>query len=191
MASQPESIDQLLQASARGDREAFDRLVPLVYRELHKLAKHYMAQQSPGHTLQTTAVIHEAYLRMAGSSERTWESRTHFFAVAAKAMRHAIVDHARGKRSAKRGGEGTVLRLDHELDIANHRSEELIALDDALTALAKLNSRQSEVVELRYFAGLSVEETASVLQVSADTVMRDWKVARVFLHREIRKGTKA
>ena len=179
-------ITQLLVELRNGDRGAFDRLVPLVYRELHKLAKRYMAQQNAGHTLQTTALIHEAYLKLAGGSEKTWEDRTHFFAVAATAIRQVLVDHARAKHAAKRGGDVQVLRLDDALSIADSARDDLIALDDALHALARLNPRQSEVVELRYFAGLSVEETAAVLSISPETVMRDWSVAKAFLYREMK-----
>ena len=179
-------ITQLLVELRNGDRGAFDRLVPLVYRELHKLAKRYMAQQNAGHTLQTTALIHEAYLKLAGGLEKTWEDRTHFFAVAATAIRQVLVDHARAKHAAKRGGDVQVLRLDDALSIADSARDDLIALDDALHALARLNPRQSEVVELRYFAGLSVEETAAVLSISPETVMRDWSVAKAFLYREMK-----
>lgn len=182
MMPTPEEVTQLLDAWGKGDRAALDRLVPLVYRELHKMAKHYIAQENPGNTLQTTALIHEAYLKLAGGSEKHWENRAHFFGVAAKAMRHVVVDHARARQSAKRGGEVQVLRLDGGLEIASGRSSELVALDDALTALVKLNPRQSEIVELRYFAGLSVEETAAILRISPDTVMRDWKIAKAFLY---------
>jgi len=176
----------LLVELRNGDRGAFDRLVPLVYRELHKLAKRYMAQQNAGHTLQTTALIHEAYLKLAGGLEKTWEDRTHFFAVAATAIRQVLVDHARAKHAAKRGGDVQVLRPDDALSIADSARDDLIALDDALHALARLNPRQSEVVELRYFAGLSVEETAAVLSISPETVMRDWSVAKAFLYREMK-----
>ena len=179
-------ITQLLVELRNGDRGAFDRLVPLVYRELHKLAKRYMAQQNAGHTLQTTALIHEAYLKLAGGLEKTWEDRTHFFAVAATAIRQVLVDHARAKHAAKRGGDVQVLRPDDALSIADSARDDLIALDDALHALARLNPRQSEVVELRYFAGLSVEETAAVLSISPETVMRDWSVAKAFLYREMK-----
>ena len=188
MTPTPEEVTQLLVEWGKGDRVALDRLMPLVYRELHKMAKRYMAQENPGHTLQTTAVIHEVYLRLAGRSEKHFENRAHFFGVAAKAMRHAVVDHARAKQSAKRGGEIQVLPLDEGLDVAGGRTDQMVALDDALTALDKLNPRQSQVVELRYFAGLSVDEAAAMLQVSPVTVMREWKLAKAFLHREMSRG---
>src|SRR5262249_43826810 len=162
-------------AWGRGDRGALDRLIPLVYRELHKLAKRCLSGQGPEHTLQTTAVINEAYLKLASGVEKNWENRAHFFAVAAKAMRHVLVDHGRASLTARRGGELKIVPIEEDLSIAGGRTEELIRLDDALNALAALHARQSDVIEFPYFAGLSVEETAAVLQISPQTVMRDWK----------------
>src|SRR5438874_168414 len=186
MESPPlDEITRLLAEWGSGDQGALDQLIPVVYRELHKIAKRYMAEQNPDHTLQTTAVIHEAYLKLAAAPERTWQNRAHFFGVAAKSMRRLLVDHARAKHAAKRGGEVRVAQLEEALNIAGGPTEELIGLDDALPALAELHSRQSEVVELRYFAGLSVEETAATLHVSPETVMRDWKLAKAFLYREM------
>jgi RNA polymerase sigma factor (TIGR02999 family) len=160
--------------------------MPRLYKELHKLAKLHMTRQQPGHTLQTTAVIHEAFLRLVGRSDTDWEGRTHFFAVAAKAMRHVLVDHARTRRAAKRGGQIRIEQLDEGADVGVARRGELIALDDALTSLAAHYPRQAEVVELRYFGGLSVEETAAALELSPETVARDWRFARAFLRSELR-----
>ena len=178
-------VTQLLHQWGAGDRNALDRLLPLVYRELHKIAKRSVRRQDSQHTLQTTAVIHEAYLKLACGAERNWESRAHFLGVAAKAMRHVLVDHARSGRSAKRGGEALAVTFDESMAVAGLRPAELIALDDALSALAKRHPRKGQVVELRYFAGLSVEETAVVLAISAETVARDWRFARAFLQREL------
>jgi RNA polymerase sigma factor (TIGR02999 family) len=163
--------------------------MPLIYRELHKLAKHQMTRQEPGHTLQTTAVIHEAYLRLGGSSsDKDWENRAHFFGVAAKAMRHVLVDYARTRRAAKRGGDVRIEQLDDGADVGEARSAEMIALDDALTSLAGQYPRQAEVIELRYFGGLSVEETARMLKLSPETVARDWRFAKAFLRSELMPG---
>jgi RNA polymerase sigma-70 factor, ECF subfamily len=163
----------------------------LIYGELHKLAKRHMARQEAGHTLQTTAVIHEAYLKLGASADKDWENRDHFFGVAAKAMRHVLVDHARTQRAAKRGGEVRIGQLDAGADFGVARAAEMIALDDALTALASQYPRKAEVVELRYFGGLSVEETARTLKLSPETVARDWHFAKAFLRRELKSGTKA
>jgi RNA polymerase sigma-70 factor, ECF subfamily len=182
-------VTQLLLQWGKGDRAALDRLLPLVYRELHKMAKRYMARQDAGHTLQTTAVINEVYLKLADGAGEDWQSRAHFFGVAAKAMRHVLVDHARSHVSTKRGGEVRFVPLEEGIVVAGGREHEMIALDDALTGLAELHPRQGQVVELRYFAGLSVEETAKVLQISAETVARDWRFAKKFLQREIQHST--
>jgi RNA polymerase sigma factor (TIGR02999 family) len=187
MASQSD-VTELLHQWGRGDQAALHRLMPLVYRELHKMARHYMGRQNPGHTLQPTAVIHEAYLKLAAGADHDWESRAHFFGVAAKAMRHVLVDHARTRLSAKRGGEVRAVTLDEGIAIAGGQERELVALDDALTTLAQLHPREGQVVELRYFAGLSVDETAAVLKVSPETVARDWRFAKSFLKREMKRG---
>jgi RNA polymerase sigma-70 factor, ECF subfamily len=188
MASPRNDLTQLLRRWSHGDRGALDELMPLIYKELHKLAKRYMRQQEPGHTLQTTAVIHEAYLKLGGNSEKDWESRAHFFGVAAKAMRHVLVDHARTRRASKRGGEIRIEQLEEGTDFGVARAAELIALDDALTSLAGQYPRQAEVVELRYFGGLSVEETAGALKISPETVARDWRFAKAFLGSELKLG---
>jgi RNA polymerase sigma factor (TIGR02999 family) len=189
MSSGTEPITRLLQQLNDGDRTALEQLMPLVYRELHHMARRFMGRQSPGHTLQTTAVIHEAYLKLAGAGAATnWQNRAHFFSVAATAMRHILVDHARARSSGKRGGEVRVVRLDDGLEVAERRPNELVALDDALNTLAKKHPRKSRTVELRYFGGLSVEETATVLEISPETVMRDWTFAKAFLAREMLRG---
>lgn len=185
MSSPRDDLTQLMHRWAHGDRVALDELIPLIYKELHKLAKRQMTRQEPNHTLQTTAIINEAYLRLAGSSDKDWENRDHFFGVAAKAMRHVLVDHARTRRAAKRGGEVRIEQLIDAADIGEARSAGMIALDDALTTLTGQYPRQAEVVELRYFGGLSVEETARTLKLSPETVARDWRFAKAFLRSEL------
>lgn len=180
------SVTQLLDQWNHGDREALDKLMPLIYEELRKMARRYMSQQNPGHTLQTTALIHEAYLRMVNQQEKHFENRAHFFGVAAQAMRHILVDYARARHTAKRGGGVRPISLEEAALVTPERAAELVAFDDALKELEKLSKRQSRVVELRYFGGLTVEETATVLDVSPETVMRDWSMARTWLHRALR-----
>ena len=158
--------------------------MPMVYAELRRIARRQIRQQKPGHTLQTTALVHEAYLRLTGNSETPFHDRAHFFGLAATAMRHILVDHARAHQTDKRGGAYQRVTLD-ESAVSTERAAELIALDDALTALAALHARQARVVEMRYFAGLTAEETAEVLQISPDTVLRDWRAAKAWLHREL------
>jgi RNA polymerase sigma factor (TIGR02999 family) len=167
---------------------AVERLMPIVYAELRRMARLRMRQQRPGHTLQTTALVHEAYLRLAGGPEKALQNRAHFFGLAATAMRHILVDHARGKQAGKRGGAYQPVTFDEGV-IVTERAAELVALDDALTTLATSHPRQSRVVEMRYFGGLSVEETAEALEVSPDTVMRDWRAAKTWLHRELSRRT--
>jgi RNA polymerase sigma-70 factor, ECF subfamily len=178
-------ITELLQAWSRGDPGALDQLVPLVYEELHRLAQHYMSQERPGHTLQTTALINEAYLRLVSAAEANWQSRTHFLAVAAQVMRRVLVDWARARRALRRGGDITPLELEKALVVAEDPGPDLVALDDALQRLASVDLRKSQVVELRFFGGLSLEETAEVLKISCATVTRDWKLAKVWLRREM------
>lgn len=180
------SLSQLLDQLNNGDLNAFDKLMPLIYEELRKMARRYMRQQNPGHTLQTTALIHEAYLRMIKQRERRFQNRAHFFAVAAQAMRHILVDYARARQTVKRGGEARQISLEEAALVTAERAAELIAFDDALKELENLSKRQSRVVELRYFGGLTVEETARVLDVSPDTVMRDWSMAKTWLHRALK-----
>lgn len=179
------SVTQLLERWNSGDREALDKLMPLIYEELRRMAQRYMRQQNPDHTLQTTALIHEAYLRMVKQKEKHFENRAHFFGVAAQAMRHILVDYARARGTSKRGGGTRPISLEEAALVTQERAAELVAFDDALKELERLSHRQSRVVELRYFGGLSVEETASVLEVSPETVMRDWSMAKTWLHRAL------
>ena len=183
--SAPHSVSQLLEQWNQGDRGALDKLLPLIYEELRKMAKRYMSRENPGHTLQTTALIHEAYLRLVKQKDKHFENRAHFFGVAAQAMRQILVDYARGRRATKRGGQARPVSLEEAALVTQERAAELVAFDDALQELAKLSARQGRVVELRYFGGLSVEETATVLEVSPETVMRDWKLAKIWLHRAL------
>src|SRR3990172_7605670 len=184
----PQDVTQLLQAWSQGEERALEKLIPLVQKELHRLAHHYMGRERPNHTLQTTALVNEAYLRLVDASQIGWQNRAHFFGVSAQVMRHILVDMARARQYQKRGGEAQLLSLDEALDFSKEKGADLVALDDALNALAEFDKRKSKVVELRFFGGLSVEETAEVLKISPDTVMRDWKFAKVWLLRYIRKS---
>jgi RNA polymerase sigma factor (TIGR02999 family) len=188
MTPSQHEVSQLLQAWGQGDSNAFDALVAIVYDELRRMARRHMARQSPGHTLQTTALIHEAYMRLVDLKDVAWQDRSHFFAVAARAMRHVLVDYARSRRAAKRGGKLRLVSLDEAATICEERAAEVVALDDALENLAAFDSRKCQVVELRYFGGLSVDETAEVLGVSPETVARDWRIARTWLHRELSRA---
>ncbi len=178
-------ITQLLRAWGKGDQAALEKLTPLVYRELHRLAHRYMARERPGHTLQTTALAHEAYLRLVDFREVDWQNRAHFFALSARTMQRILIDLARARQVEKRGGDGVHLSLEDALGVARQPGVGLVALDDALNTLARLDPRKSQVVELRFFGGLSVEEVAEVVKVSPETVMRDWKMAKVWLAREL------
>jgi RNA polymerase sigma factor (TIGR02999 family) len=187
-----QQVTRLLVEWGNGNHAALEKLMPLVYAELHRMAKRNMGRQSPDHTLQATALIHEAWLRLADDpGRRNWGNRGHFFAVAATAMRHVLVDYARAGKSAKRGGERRAVPLDEAVIVSGERLAEVIAVDDALTVLEKLHPRQSKVVELRFFGGLSVEETAEALKVSPETIMRDWRSAKAWLHRELGQETAA
>jgi RNA polymerase sigma factor (TIGR02999 family) len=181
-----QGITQLLLAWSDGDQAALEKLTPLVYAELHRLAKGYMLRERPGHTLQTTALINEAYMRLIDWKNVRWQSRAHFLGVAAQVMRRILVDFARSRHYAKRGGKARQVSLDEAITIHEDRSAELIALDDALKSLAKIDPRKSHVVELRFFGGLSAEETAEALKVSQRTVEREWRLARAWLYRELR-----
>lgn len=181
-------VTSLLVAWSEGDETALALLVPKVYAELHRLAHHHMRAESPGRTLQTTALVNEAYLRLVDTRRVRWQSRAHFLGVAAQAMRRILVDAARARGARKRGGTSPRVSLDESLLPAPERGASLVALDDALTTLASVDPRKSQVVELRYFAGLSVAETAAVLGVSAETVQRDWRVAKAWLLREVAGG---
>src|SRR5262245_26255586 len=176
--SSPQEITQLLLAWRGGDATALDQLMPLVYAKLRRLAHHFMDHERPGHLLQTTALVDEAYLRLIDSSKVEWESRAHFFAVAAQLMRRVLVDAARERRSRKRGGDWVQISLAEAVVLPERRGADLLALDDALEALAAIDKRKSDIVVMRYFGGLSVAETAAVLKVSPDTVMRDWQLAK-------------
>jgi RNA polymerase sigma-70 factor (ECF subfamily) len=184
---EPSSLSHLLKRWSDGDREALEELTPMVYAELHRMAQRHMRKQPSSHTLQATALIHEAYLRLLGHSEKRWENRLHFFGVAAQTMRHILVDYARARKTGKRGGEARVVSLEEAAIVSRQRAAELIALDDALAELSRLSPRQGRIVELRYFGGLTVEETAEVLKVSVDTITRDWRQAKAWLHRELNK----
>ena len=181
-------ITQMLREWSDGKPEALENLLPIVYDELHRQAARYLRKERPGHTLQTTALIHEAYLKLIDRRDVNWQSRTHFFAVAAQAMRRILVDHARAKHREKRGGDNIKLSLEEAtLVAAKEKGVDLIALDEALNKLAERDKQQASVVELRYFSGLSLEETAEALHVSRATVARDWEAARAWLHRELTK----
>jgi RNA polymerase sigma factor (TIGR02999 family) len=178
-------ITQLLRAWSGGDARALEQLTPLVYVQLHRTAKRYMAGERPAHTLQTTALINEVYLRLVDAPEISWHDRAHFFAVCARLMRRILTDFGRSRRRVKRGGEACPLPLDEALLVTHEPSADLVALDDALNALGEVDQRKSQVVELRFFGGLSVEETAEVLRVSEETVKRDWRLAKLWLLREM------
>jgi RNA polymerase sigma-70 factor (ECF subfamily) len=178
-------ITQLLQAWGNGDEQALEKLTPLVYEELHQVAHRYMARRAPDHTLQTTALVNEVYLRLVNVRELSWQNRAHFLAVCAKLMRRILTDFARSRRSWKRGGEAQTVSLDESLMISDEPRADLLALDDALNHLEALDLRKSHVVELRFFGGLTVDETAEVLKVSPDTVLRDWRLAKDWLLREL------
>jgi RNA polymerase sigma factor (TIGR02999 family) len=187
MPAEPD-ITQLLVAWANGDPAAFDRLEPAVHQELHRLASRYMAGERPGHVLQTTALLNEAYMRLVDWNDVQWQSRAHFFGLAAAVMRRILVDVARSSRRAKRGGAALQVSLSDVADVPVAQSADLLALDDALTTLERLNARHSRVVELRFFGGLSLEEVAHVLDVSVGTVRRDWSLAKAWLFRELSRA---
>ena len=181
----PQNVTKLLVQWSKGDQDALEALVPLVYDELRRLARYYLKQEKQNHTLSSTALVHEAYLRLVSQKDVTWQNRAHFFGVAARMMRRILVDHARHYAYAKRGGGVPTLALDEALATPQRREIDLVALDDALDSLAKLDERQSRMVELRFFGGLSIEETSEVLGVSPPTVKREWASARAWLYREI------
>jgi RNA polymerase sigma factor (TIGR02999 family) len=182
-------VTGLLIAMGAGDTSALDRLVPLVHDELRRLARRQMRRERPGHTLETTALVNEAYLRLIDLSRVTWQDRAHFFAMSARLMRRVLVDHARSRRFLKRGGGVPTVSLDATMAMAIERPTDLVALDDALRSLSAVDGRKGQVVEMRFFCGLSVDETAEALSVSRETVMRDWRLAKVWLLRELRRGT--
>ncbi len=182
----PGEITELLLEWRHGNQAALERLMPLVYDELHRLAELYMRQERPGHTLQPTALVHEAYLRLVGTESPSWQNRAHFFAAAAQAMRHILVDHARRRRAAKRARVGFLLTLDNLASPLGERTVDLITLDRALTHLAAFDPRKSQIVELRFFGGLSIRETAEVLGLSPATVSRHWRLARAWLYGQLK-----
>ncbi len=188
IASTQSEVTQLLRAWSQGDQSVLNELYQLVYDELHRLAHRYMRRENAGHTLQTTALVNEAYLRLADAKTLEWQDRAHFFAVSANVMRRILIDEARARRAERRGGDNLMIAIDEALDDGKEEDLDLIALDLALDGLAKINQRQSKVVELRYFGGLTVEETAAVLGVGPDTVMRDWRFAKAWLKREMVRG---
>lgn len=181
------ALTELLIAWGNGSQEALEQLFPLVYEELRRLAHRYMRRERPGHSLQTTAVVHEAYLRLIDQKHVQWQNRAHFFAIAAQMMRRILITHAQSHAYAKRGGGMLKVSLDEAAILSKERAGELIALDEALTGLTAIDPRRSKVVELRFFGGLSNEEIAEVLKVSPNTVIRDWNVARAWLYREMSK----
>ena len=184
-SSFPQEITALLQASRAGDQKALDKLIPLVYEQLHRLAKGYMAHEQPDATLQATALVNEVYLRLVDARRIAWNDRAHFFAVCAQLMRRVLVDAARGRKSLKRGGHLLQVPLDDQAVASPAPQVDLLALDEALDRLAAFDDRKSKVVELRFFGGLDVKETAAALNVSEETVLRDWRVAKVWLLREL------
>jgi RNA polymerase sigma factor (TIGR02999 family) len=188
MAGRSNEVSVLLADWTKGDQAAKDKLIPLVYDQLRRLARRQMAQERPGHSLQATALVNEAYLLLVDQPEVRWQNRAHFFALAAQMMRHILVDYARRRGRVKRGAGGQRVSLEEAMIVSGERAAELVALDDALNDLAAIDPRRSQVVELRYFGGLSVEEIAKVLNVSPVTVMRDWSVAKAWLYRAIGKA---
>ena len=189
MKPSPDEVTRLLLDWSQGDRAALDKLVPLVYDELRRLARHFMRQERVGHTLQTTALVNEAYVRLIDQRSVSWQNRAHFFAVAAQLMRRILVDHARSRRYAKRGGDARQVSFDEAAIVSRERGAELVAVDDALTDLAARDPRKSQIVELRFFGGLNIEETAEVMGISPTTVQREWRSAKAWLYQAIREGT--
>jgi RNA polymerase sigma factor (TIGR02999 family) len=176
---------RLLRAWAGGDRDALERLTPRVYQELRRIAGHHMQNENPGRTIQTTALVHEAWLKLIDVADVDWQHRAHFFAVSSQIMRRILVDRARRRVAAKRGGKAARLNLDAVPDLSSGKAAQMVALDDALNALEELDPRKAQVIEMRFFGGLTVDETAAVLNVSPDTVDRDWRLARAWLLAEL------
>jgi RNA polymerase sigma factor (TIGR02999 family) len=184
-------VTQLLKAWTGGDEEALEKLTPLVYRQLHQVAQRCMAGQRPDHTLQTTALVNEVYLRLVDCEQVNWQDRAHFFAVSARLMRRILIDFARSRGYQKRGAGATHIPLEEAPSVGGEPDPNLVALDDALQALAAVDERKAKVVELRFFGGLSIEETAEVLKVSVETVVRDWRLAKMWLLRELSEGNRS
>jgi len=189
MAAAQQEITYLLLKWSKGDEAALDELIPVVYPELRRMARRYMGRENSQHTLQTSALINEAYLRLVDQQAVEWQDRAHFFAVSAQVMRHILIDHARKSHFAKRGGGATHIALDDVAVMKKERATEFIALDDALKGLAEIDPRKCRIVELRFFGGLTVEETAEVMKLSAITIKREWRAARAWLFREISADT--
>jgi RNA polymerase sigma factor (TIGR02999 family) len=188
MPSPPANVTQLLQAWGSGDREAIDKLFPAVYEELRRQARRHLRAERANHTLQATALVNEAYIKLVDQRQAQWQNRAHFFGIAAQAMRRILVDHARGRRAAKRGGSAVQVSLEVAQDVAEASNVDLMDLDQALTRLSALDPQQARIVELRYFSGMSIEETAGALGISPATVKRDWSMARAWLRRELEGG---
>jgi len=188
LANPSHEVTQLLRDWGAGNNTALARLMPLVYRELRRLARQYLNRERDGHTLQTTDLVHEAYLRMVDQRRVQWQNRTHFFGVAAQLMRRILVDHARSHKRAKRGGGVPLISLDQAAMVSHQAPVDVIALDEALTRLSEIDERKARIVELRFFGGLEVAETARFLKISVPTVMREWKMAKAWLHRELSNG---
>jgi len=180
-------VTQLLLAWSDGDRTALDKLTPLVYEELRRMAHRYMSRERPGHTLQTTALVNEAYLRLVNREAVQWQNRAHFFGIAAQVMRHILVDHARSHAYQKRGGGNQTISLDEAMVVSQERAAEVVALDDVLKELANIDPQQSRIVELRFFGGLTIEETAVVVGLSPATIKREWSTAKAWLYHELAK----
>ena len=183
----PHEVTELLRAWSEGEPDALEKLMPLVYQELYRLARRYMARERPGHTLSPTALVNEAYLRLVDASQVNWQNRAHFLAVCAQVMRRILVDSVRSRHANKRGGDLRLLEIQDALAVAVVPGADLVALDDALKALAAVDPRKSQVVELRFFGGLDAKETAEVLKISRKTVLRDWQLSKSWLRRELRK----
>jgi RNA polymerase sigma-70 factor, ECF subfamily len=188
-APSPQDLTQLLVAWSKGERDALDQLIPLVYSELHRLAHRHMARERQGHPLQSTALVHEAYERLVNLKDVNWQNRAHFFAVSAQLMRRILVDYARSRRYRKRGGEWRHVPLNEAVAVFPDRRTDIVALDDALCTLADIDPRKAQVVEMRFFGGLSIKEAAEVLDVSPETVLRDWRLAKVWLLRQLSEGS--
>jgi RNA polymerase sigma factor (TIGR02999 family) len=184
-SSSPEEVTELLVAWGDGNQAALEKLMPLVYEELRRLAHNYMRREHPGHTLQTTALVNEAYFRLVDQKRMRWQNRAHFFAISAQLMRRILIDHARSHHYAKRGGGAHMVSLDEGAVVAQEQAAGLVALDDALRSLAAIDERKSSIVELRFFGGLNIEETAEALKISPRTVMREWSMAKAWLYRTI------
>ena len=188
MAQNSHEVTQLLIQWSNGDKAALDKLMPLIYEELRQLARHYMNRERPGHTLQTTALVNEAYMRLVNRKGVHWQNRAHFFAIAAQLMRSILVDHARSHAYAKRGGGAHKIALDDAMAVSQQRAADVVALDDALKRLAEIDPQQSRIVEMKFFGGLTIEETAEVLGLSPATIKREWSTAKAWLYHELNRN---